>query len=152
MHTRIYRFTSCFFQTIALLCVFSFSSCTTYYIPVDSFKKQFAFAGSLQPREVTTRGPGGDKVTYKTYQIDSIACVDKKGNPAMLKNSPSIEIRFTDSSNRKTIFYFDLLHVTDSTIRGGQSRFIPSLHKTIRISTVKLIEVQDGKKDFHYVP
>ena len=127
------------------------SSCKTYYIPVDSFKQQFADMDTSQFREVTTRGPMGDKVKYKTFPIDIIKCVDNKGNSIELQNSPSLEIRFTDSSNRKTIFYFDLISVDETYVRGVQSRFITSIKKAIPLNTIKTIEIQDGKKNFRYV-
>ena len=127
-----------------------FSSCKTYYIPVDSFKQQFKGLDSSKLKEVTTRGPVGDKVKYLAYPIAFIKCVDKNGNAFELKNSPSIEIRFTYNSNRRTIFYFDLLRVTDSTITGGLSRIIGTYRKTIPLSTVTKIEVQDGRKNYKY--
>lgn len=127
------------------------SSCKTYYIPVDSFKQQFAGMDTSKLKEVTTRGPAGDKVRYKTFPIDFIKCVDKDGNPVELRNSPSLEIRFTDTNNKKTIFYFDLISVDETYVRGVQSRFIPSIKKTIPLSTIKTIEIQDGKKKFSYV-
>jgi hypothetical protein len=135
--------------TIALLIVFS--SCTTYYISLDSFRQQFAGMDSSNLKKVTTRGPGGDRVKYETFPIDIIKCVDSKGNSAELRNSPSIEIRFTDVNNKRTIFYFDLISVNDTTVRGIQSRFFPSIRKTIPLNTISKIEVQDGKKNFHYV-
>ena len=101
--------------------------------------------------EVTTRGPIGDKVKYKTFQIELIKCVDNKGNPIVLQKSPSLEIRFTDSSNKKTIFYFDLISVDETYVKGVQSRFITSIKKTIPLNTIKTIEIQDGKKNFRYV-
>ena len=127
------------------------SSCKTYYIPVDSFKQQFAGMDTSKLKEVTTRGPMGDKVKYKTFPIDFIKCVDKNGNPVELKNSPSLEIRFTDTNNKKTIFYFDLISVDETYVRGVQSRFITSIKKTIPLNTIKTIEIQDGKKKFSYV-
>jgi hypothetical protein len=135
----------------ALALTLALGSCTTYYIPVESFKQQFAGLDSSSLREVTMRGPGGDQVTYKTYPIDFIKCEDDKGNPFELPNGPSIEIRFTNLNGKRTIFYFDLMRVNDSTITGIQSRFIPSIHKTISINQVRKIEVQDGHKNFHYV-
>ena len=102
-------------------------------------------------REVITQGPVGDRATYKTYPIDSIHAVDKSGNPISILNSPSIEIRFTDSSNKKTIFYFDLIRFDGVTIAGRQSRFISAFKKTIPMSSVRKIEVQNGKKNYKYV-
>ena len=131
--------------------IFFFSSCKTYYIPVDSFKQQFVGMDTSNMREVTTQGPAGDRVKYKTYPIDYIHAVDKAGKSVTIPNSPSIEIRFTDTSNKKTIFYFDLIRFDGENITGRQSRFISAFKKTIPISSVKKIEVQDGKKNFSYV-
>lgn len=132
--------------------IFLLSSCKTYYISVDSFKQQFAAVDTLKLKQVTTMGPGGDKVKYETNPIEIIKCVDSKGNAAELKNSPSIEIRFTyNNNNKRTVFYFDLISVNDSSITGIQSRFIPSIRKMISINSIKKIEVQDGKKKFRYV-
>ena len=131
--------------------IFFFSSCKTYYIPVDSFKQQFASMDTSNMREVTTQGPAGDRVRYKTYPIDYLHAVDKAGNPITIPNSPSIEIRFTDTLNKKTIFYFDLIRFDGENILGRQSRFMSSFKKIIPISSVKKIEVRDGKKNFGYV-
>lgn len=142
---------------VLLLCIitagllFFITSCKTYYIPVDSFKQQFAGMDSSSMKEVTTRGPVGDKVTYKTYPIDYIKCVDKNGAPFELKNSPSIEIRFTDTNNKKTIFYFDRISVDQNYVTGVKSRFISSIKGRVPINAIKKIEVQDGKKNFRYV-
>ncbi len=127
------------------------SSCKTYYIPLDSFKQQFANIDASKYKEVTTRGPMGDKVKYKTAPIDFIRCVDKNGNNIELKNSPSLEIRFTDNSNQKTIFYFDLIIVDQNYVSGVQSRFMTSIRKTIPLNNIKTIEIQDGRKRFKYV-
>jgi hypothetical protein len=139
------------FSIIIVALIFSLSSCKTYYISVDSFKQQFAGMDSSKWKEVTTQGPLGGRVKYKTAPIDIIKCVDKNGNPVELKNGPSIEIRFTDTSNKRTIFYFDLISVNDAFVRGIQSRIIPSIRKTIPLNAIKKIEVQDGKKNYRYV-
>jgi len=136
-------------SALCVVLVFCLSSCKTYYIPVDSFKQQFA--GLDLSREVTTRGPAGDKVKYMTYPIDTIKCVDNKGEPYNLPNSPSLEIRFTYDNNKRTIFYFDLIRINDTLLTGGQSRFISSIKKTIRLNSIKKIEIQDGKKNYRYV-
>ena len=139
------------FSVIIIGLIFFLSSCKPYYIPLDSFKQQFAGMDTSKLKEVTTRGPMGDKVKYKTFPIDFIKCVDKNGNPIELQNSPSLEIRFTDTNNKKTIFYFDLISVDETYVRGVQSRFITSIKKTIPLNTIKTIEIQDGKKKFSYV-
>ena len=134
---------------ICLTVALFFCSCKTYYISVDSFKQQFA--GLSPSKEVTTRGPAGDKVTYMTYPIDTIKCVDNNGKPYELANSPSLETRITYANGKRTIFYFDLLRINDTLLIGGQSRFIPTIKKTISINSISKIEIQDGKKNFRYV-
>jgi len=125
-------------------------SCKTYYIPVDSFKQQLSGPGNSKLKEVTTKDPWGHTVTYKTYPIDSIRCVDKNGNPFALKNGPSLEIRFTDNDNNKTIFYFDRIFLERDTVVGMQSRIL-SIKKAIPLNSVKTIEIQDGQKKYSYV-
>ena len=131
--------------------IFFLTSCKTYYISVDSFKQQFTGMDSSKFREVTTRGPLGDKVKYKTFPIDIIKCIDKKGNQVELQNSPSLEIRFTNINNKKTVFYFDLISVDETYVKGVQSRFFTSIKKAIPLNTIKTIEIQDGKKKFRYI-
>ena len=135
---------------ILLLLLFGITSCKTYYIPVASFKEQFNNIDYKNYRIVKTREPMGDIVEYPANPIDFIKCVDKNGNPTVLKNSPSIEIRFTEMNNKRTIYYFDRVFLHDTLIIGDMSRFI-ILNKGISISNVKKIEVQDGHKNFKYV-
>jgi len=141
--------TNTFLISILLLSSF-LTSCKTYHIPIDSFKRQLSGFDSSNMRQVTTQGPAGDRVTYKTYPIDTIHAVDKRGNPVTIQNSPAIEVRITNMSNKKTIFYFDLMQFDGENIIGRESRFI-SFQKAIPISSVKTIEVQNGRKNFRYV-
>jgi hypothetical protein len=124
--------------------------CKTYYIPVESFKEQFKGVDSTRLRTVYTRGPVGDVAKYLANPIDYIKCVDKNNNPFELKNSPSIEIRFTENNNKRTVYYFDRVYLRDTLIVGEMSRFI-RYRKSISINNVKLIEVQDGHKNFKYI-
>jgi hypothetical protein len=127
------------------------TSCTTYLIPVDSFKKQFAGIDSTRLRHVNVIGPIGETYNYLANPLETIKCVDKKGNPFELVNSPSIEIRFTyGAKNKRTIYYFDRIYVSDSCVVGVRSRFISSIRKTIPLKSISKIEIQDGKKNFHY--
>lgn len=135
---------------LALACmVLTLCACKTYYIPVADFRHMFA--GKEKTRTVETSSPFGGTTTYKTYAIDSIKCQDKKGNPMQLKNGPFIEMRVTRMNNRKTVLFFDLIDVTDSTVTGSKSRIISSLKKTIKISDIKKIEVQNGGKKYRYM-
>jgi uncharacterized ion transporter superfamily protein YfcC len=135
---------------LILWIIIGFVSCKTYYIPVESFKAQFEGIDSKDLRIVHTRGPAGDIVEYHANPIDYIKCVDKDNNQFELKNSPSIEIRFTERNNKRTIYYFDRVFLHDTLIIGDMSRFI-NYQKAISINNVKLIEVQDGHKNFKYV-
>ena len=126
------------------------NACKTYLIPVQSFKEQFNGIDSAKLRLVKTRGLAGDVVEYLANPVDYIKCVDKSDMPYELKISPSIEIRFTEKNNKRTIFYFDRVFMQDTLIIGEMSRFV-RFRKGISINNVKLIEVQDGHKNFRYV-
>jgi len=128
------------------------TSCTTYLIPLDSFRSQFAGIDSTDLKQVILQDPYGLQYFYAANPIKKIQCVDKKGNPSVLPNGPSIEIRFTyGEKNRKTVFYFDRIFVNESSVVGVQSRFISTIRKTIPLESISKIEVQDGKKKFKYV-
>jgi len=126
------------------------NSCTTYTIPVESFKRQFMGLDSSTYVYVVTRTPWGEKVKYKTFPIDYVDCVDKKGNSIKLEKIPSLEIRFTDSNDRKTVFYFDRISVTDTVVTGIES-WILLIRKTIAVNKIKKIEIQDGRKSYKYI-
>ena len=134
-----------------VLLVLGISACKTYLIPVASFKQQFAPMRDTALRAVRVQGPLGGITTYHTYPIEWIECVDKKGHLFRLRNSPSVEIRFTDTNHKRTVFYFDRMRVTDTSVTGSESRILPSIHKTVSLNAVTKIEVQDGKKRYHYV-
>jgi hypothetical protein len=131
------------------------ASCTTYTIPVNSFRKQFGGMDSATLKWVTLVGPYGElggRVQYPANPYPSIHCVDLHQRDYILQSSPSIEIRFTyRPGHRRVVFYFDRIFVTDSTVTGVESRFIPSIRKTLSLDSVTKIEVQDGRKRFSYV-
>lgn len=133
-----------------ILIIAGLAGCKTYYIPVDSFKSQFSGIDSTKLKLVHTRGPIGEIVDYLSNPIENIQCVDKNNNPTELKNSPSLEIRFTENNNKQTTFYFDRVYLHDTLIIGVRSRFI-GLRKSIPINNIKMIEIQDGHKNFKYV-
>ena len=130
------------------------TSCTTYYISMESFRNQFSRIDSTRLKQVELAEggmlmAGGNR--YLANPVKTIKCTDKNGNPAELQNSPSIEIRFTyGEKNKRTVFYFDRIFVSDSSVTGVESRFISSMRKTIPLKSITKIEVQDGKKNFHY--
>jgi uncharacterized protein (UPF0333 family) len=135
---------------LSVLATLGFISCKTYYVPIDSFKAQFDGIDSTKLILVQTRGPAGDIVEYLANPLLYINCVDKNNNQYELKNSPSIEIRFTENNNKRTVFYFDRVYLHDTLICGVKSRFI-GLKDCISFHDLELIEVQDGRKNFKYV-
>jgi hypothetical protein len=137
------------FITIAALTIL-ISSCKTYFMPVGSFLEQVPSLETVNLRQVTTKDPGGFKSTYSVYPIDSIKCFDKDGTSYMLKNGPSIEIRFTDVNGKRSTFYFDRTWVVRDSVIGVGSRIF-SQKKTIPVSTIKTIEIQDGHKKYLYI-
>ena len=134
-----------------LILTFSLFACTTYLIPVDSLRAQFSGIDSTKLVNVVVRGPVGERYNYLANPIRTINCVDKQNNPAGLNNSPLIEMRVTNTNNKKTIFYFDRIFVNKTYLYGVQSRFISSITKTIPLKDITKIEVQDGKKNFKYI-
>lgn len=126
-----------------------FSSCTTYYIPVESFKEQFDQVNYDNLKNVNTQYPSGLVFQNLANQLDSIICTDKNGNVLKIKNKPSLEIRITDKNNKKTIFYFDTVYLSDSLVVGQRSRFI-KMQKSIPLNDIVKIEIQDGHKKFNY--
>jgi hypothetical protein len=128
------------------------TQCTTYYIPVQSFKEQFAGIDSTRMIEVNVVGPYLERYHYFANPITTIQCVDKKGNPYPLTNSPSLETRFTyGHKDKRIVFYFDRIFVNSTSVIGVQSRFIESIRTTIPIDSITKIEIQDGRKKFEYV-
>lgn len=121
-----------------------------YYIPVGSFLEQVPSLETVNLKRVTTKDPWGHKQSYSVYPIDSIKCFDKDGTPYKLKNGPSIEIRFTDVNGKRSTFYFDRTWVIQDSVIGLESRIL-SLKKTIPVSSIKTIEVQNGGKKYRYV-
>lgn len=139
------------YQLFLLAAVLTLSSCKTYYIPLDSFRAQFAGMDPAQFETVKVRGPLNEVYEYRTFPRKPIQCVTKKGEPYQLEPSPALEIRFTMNNGKRTVFYFDKMLVTDSTVKGEQSRFIENLTKTIPLNSISKIEIQNGRKRFSYV-
>lgn len=140
-----------FFTLVIITLTVLISSCKIYYIPIDSFKQQLSGLDSSKFRTVTTVGPIGDRVTYKTYPIDYVKCIDRNGNQFVLQNSPALEIRFTDNQNKRITFYFDRIFVNGDVVTGSRSRIISSIKSTVHLSDIKKIEIQSGGKRFSYV-
>ncbi|GHT59738.1 hypothetical protein AGMMS50239_07090 [Bacteroidia bacterium] len=138
--------------TVTIFIITMISSCTTYYLSTDSLKQQFAGIDSTRLKDVIVTGPYNERYKYEANPIVSIQCTDKNGNLHQLKNSPSIETRFTyGHKNKKTIFYFDRIFVSGDKIYGVESRFASFIKSSIPLDSITKIEVQDGRKKFKYV-
>ncbi|MBK8946452.1 MAG: hypothetical protein IPM32_14445 [Ignavibacteriae bacterium] len=142
---------------ISIVLLFILAACSTYTIPVQSFREQFKDIDTTDFKIVQINIPLGTTYAYTEIgsfypanPIENILCYDGE-NQISLKNGPSIEIRFTDKNDDSKIFYFDTVYLKDSLIVGAQSRYFPTIRDTIKLNNVKLIEVQDGKKQFYYI-
>jgi hypothetical protein len=125
------------------------SSCTTYYIPLESFKQQFTKTDSTKLVNLSIQGPLNEQYNYLANPVSEIECFDKNGKTFILKNSPSIEIRFTYvHRNKRTIFYCDRISVNRHSVTGVESRFMDFIKKTIPLDSITKIEIQDGRKGF----
>lgn len=100
---------------LSFLLFLTLFGCTTYYIPLESFKHQFNGIDSTKLQLVEINVPvyinGVTSYSYPANPIDTIDCVDENNKPIKLANSPSIEIRFTDKDDDRTIFYFDTIYL-----------------------------------------
>ena len=126
--------------------------CATFQIPVQSFREQFTGVDMNSLQQVRVNGPYGMPISYlaNVARIPTIKCVDSNNKEVVLRNSPSIEVRFTHKGKRN-IMYFDRLFIKDSAVVGNPSTFMPGLMNVIPLRDITKIEVQDGHKNFHYV-
>ena len=126
-------------------------SCKTYTIPTDSFREQMITAQSGNMTEVEINNPLFYRnIKYSSNNIDRLIVTDKTGNKTYLNNSPSIEIRVTHRNGEKYHFYFDTIILENDTLKGGRSRFVQNLTRSIPMDSIVKIEVQNGGKNFNY--
>ena len=131
-----------------LLLIFS---CTTYTIPVNSFREQMIKVKSGNMKEVEINNPlTYHNIKYSSNNIERLIVVDKDGNKTYLDNSPSIEMRVTLRSGKRHILYFDTVILENDTLKGGRSRFVQGLTRQFPMDSIIKIEVQDGGKKFSY--
>lgn len=138
------------FIGIALICAL-FVSCSTYTIPVESFREQMMKETSENMKQVKVNNPLFYKdIKYNSNNIKRIVVTDKDGKKTYLDNSPSIEMRVTHINGKKYHFYFDTVILENDTLKGGRSRFAKVLDRQIPMDSIAKIEVQDGGKKFDY--
>jgi hypothetical protein len=122
-----------------------------YTIPVDSFREQFGNMASMELKVVKVQSPRGMIQTYKTFPIKKVRCINDSSLPVTLNIKPSFEMRITDNRGKRTIFYLDRICVENDIITGHQSRKLGFIQKTIALSDISKIEIQDGKKYYRYL-
>ncbi len=135
---------------VYLFPAFLLFSCTTYTIPKRTLVEQLVPIDSTQLISRIVKGPVGTRYEYLANPISDIACLDKKGQTQRLMNSPSIEMRITEVSGKRTIVYFDRTLIYHNRLIGVRSRFAPFTEVQIDLDEIERIEIQDGKKNFKY--
>lgn len=135
-----------------LICLSLLLGCTTYTVPVESFKTQMSEATTENLDSVTVASPTlAGYAEYLANRVDSILVLDKNGNSQYLQITPSIEMRVTDRFGKRHLMYFDTVVIENDTLTGGASRFLSKQKRDIAINDVVKIEVQDGGKSYRYV-
>lgn len=113
------------------------SSCKTYTIPPENFKKQLSKVENQH------------KITiYQAYDLDNLVVYDNKGNATTLPNSPAIEMQVTQKNGKKNAFFFDTVFIENDTLKGEKSRIL-GLMNYVPFDQITKIEVQEGVKT-HY--
>ena len=135
-------------QILLFLSVLLLSSCTTYQIPVDSFKEQFQDRDPAKLNRVVTKTSFGE-FEYLANTMDTIYCLDKNNNVKKLKKKPSLEMKIILKDGKKSYFYADQVIIRDGIVCGERSMFL-NLSKCISIDEIEKIEIQDGHKYFNY--
>ena len=126
------------------------SSCKTYTIPVESFRKQMTKSGT-EMRKVEINNPiSYSNIKYEANRIESIIVVDKDGNNVEIENSPKLEMRVTRKDGSKYILLFDTVVVENDTLKGARSRIIQNLRREIPLNDIEKIEIQDSGKVYKY--
>ncbi len=94
---------------------FWLSSCKTLYIPVDNFKKLFEGMDTADlKKEASIRDSKNEKLTY--YTVESINCIDRKGNPVVLEITPTLKIEIIYFNNEKSVVNFQSIMVNNNRI------------------------------------
>lgn len=127
------------------------SSCTTYEMPLNTFKERFAQIELEDLKEVEVKGPFGETYRYKTHPLETVQLLTKSGEVKVLRVKPSLEMKVTHDGGKKSYFYFDKVILTDKYLYGDRSRFSDAFQKKILLDKIEKIEVQDGKKNFKYI-
>ncbi len=139
------------FRIVIISLIVLVISCKTYTITPENFKSQLTRNKVNKSKEVTINNPlMFGNIKYLSNDIERLKVIDKKGNELTIPNSPALEMRVTHKNGKKFYFYFDTVFLENDTLKGGKSRFIPSLSNSIPFDSIIKIEIQDGGKNFNY--
>lgn len=131
--------------------LFLIASCKTYTISLNSFQKQLISATRENSKQVEINNPLFYKnITYSTNNISQLKVLEKKGVTSYLTISPAIEMKVTHRNGQKYHFYFDTVLLENGMLKGGRSRFVQKISRSIPMDSIVKIEVQDGGKKFKY--
>lgn len=138
-------------KLIGIVLLFLICSCTTYTIPIESFKEQMMTAKPENMKDVVINNPlSYTNIKYSSNNIKQLTVFDQDGHKTYLKNSPSIEMRVTQRNGKKYILYFDTVFLENDTLKGGRSRLAQGLKREIPLDSILKIEIQDGGKNYNY--
>lgn len=123
-----------------------FSSCATYTV-----SREVLYATIHDAKHITidNRVGGIKTYSYVSNGAASIKCISKHGDTVTVMNSPSIEMRITDTNGSRHNFYFDTALFEDSVLTGYNSRFLGT-RKSLPYGAIKKVEIQDGHKRYYY--
>lgn len=123
--------------TLFALLLIILSSCKTYTIPPENFKKQLSKVENQH-----------QKTIYQACNLDNLVVYDSKGNAISLPNSPAIEMRVTQKNGKTNAFFFDTVSIENDTLKGEKSRIL-GLMNHVPFDQIAKIEVKEGVKT-HY--
>ena len=134
-----------------LALVLLMTSCKTYTIPPENFKKQIVDSNANNLKDVKVNNPISQfsSIAYKANSLIYLNVYDKNGSLSFMQNSPSIEMRVTLKNGKRKIFYLDTVTLENDTLKGEKSRILGLKDKVLFNEIVK-IEVQDGGKNYQY--
>jgi MFS superfamily sulfate permease-like transporter len=128
-----------------------FIACTTYTIPVESFREQMMKETPETMKQVKIDNPLFYRnIKYNSNNIKRIIVTEKDGKRTYLDNSPSIEMRVTHVNGKKYHFYFDTVILENDTLKGSRARLAKGFDREIPLDSIVTIEVQDGGKNYKY--
>ncbi len=137
--------------SMIFMCLLLFS-CSMYTISPNSFKEQFTGINvdSLKKTKINNPLVPFTNLSYQSNRVKTITVIDKDGQKVNLYNSPALEMRVTLKDKKRYYFYFDTVVITNDTLSGGKSRFLPGLKTKVAFENIEKIEIQDGRKRYHY--